>query len=96
MVLIEISINVARWMKELATQLFQEGYSTNWTPEDAENAVYDLGGFVDTIPRDNLPAREWIHATMSLLRCLAAILAQQLEEEDSLGQLSLTYGDDEV
>jgi len=29
MVLVENSLNVARWMKDLAIRIFQEGYNSN-------------------------------------------------------------------
>jgi len=95
MVLVELSLNVARWMKDLAIRIFQEGYNSDWTPEDAENAVYAGGGFVDRIPLEDVEARAWIEATMSLLRCLAAILATELSEDDHDG-ISITMGDSEI
>lgn len=94
MVYVEISLNVARWMKNLAIRLFQEGYNTDWTPEDAENAVYDMGGYVDRIPVEDVAARAWVEAAMSLLRCLAAMLDNELRLGDNNDTFDLEIGED--
>jgi len=98
MVNIYISRTVAEWMRNTAIKIFQDAYATDWTPADAENAIYSHGdGYINELPLENGPLFHWISATMSLIRCLAAILDEQLsndEEMDSdIQTLSITFGD---
>lgn len=96
MVNIEMSRTVANWILRMSIRLFQDGYNTNWTPSDPSLAHYEEGGYVDLIPLDNPAGVRWIEATMNLLRCLAAILHNQLQiaDEDDVSLLGLQIEDD--
>jgi hypothetical protein len=84
MVYVNISRNVAEWLLKVSIMLFQDGYNTNWHPNNPEMADFpDEGGFVDLIPLDDPQARAWINTLMSMCRCLAAILNHQLADHTS-------------
>ena len=101
MVTINISTSVAIWMRDIAVKIFQDAYGTNWTPANAENAVFPHGqGFINELELERAPILNWIGATMSLVRCLAAILDHQLTTEVQFGDpdiesISVAFGDDE-